>query len=102
PTADDAARPNEALKPWVALYVGGMGSKSKNFYNDLVSQYGFADDARTLQELYLGGKQLEAIRRVPDALVDAISIAGPAAYVRERLEGGASAGGTELLASLTG
>jgi F420-dependent oxidoreductase-like protein len=97
---DDRARAREALKPWVALYVGGMGSKSKNFYNDLARQYGFADDARTLQELYLGGKQLEAIRRVPDALVDAISIAGPASYVRERLPVWAAAGVTTLLASV--
>src|SRR4030081_1211386 len=79
-----------------------MGSKRKNFYNALVRRYGFADDARTLQELYLGGKQLEAIRRVPDALVDAISIAGPAAYVRERLGMWASAGVTNLLASVHG
>jgi F420-dependent oxidoreductase-like protein len=99
---DDRARARDALKPWVALYVGGMGSKSKNFYNDLVTQYGFADDARTLQELYLGGKQLEAIRRVPDSLVDAISIAGPQSYVRERLAGWASAGVTTLLASVHG
>jgi len=98
----DRAGAREALKPWVALYVGGMGSKSKNFYNDLVRQYGFADEARTLQELYLGGKQLEAIRRVPDALVDAISIAGPASYVRERLPLWASAGVTTLLASVHG
>jgi F420-dependent oxidoreductase-like protein len=99
---DDRARAREALKPWVALYVGGMGSKSKNFYNDLVRRYGFADDARTLQELYLGGKQLEAIRRVPDALVDAISIAGPPSYVREQLAVWASAGVTTLLASVHG
>jgi alkanesulfonate monooxygenase SsuD/methylene tetrahydromethanopterin reductase-like flavin-dependent oxidoreductase (luciferase family) len=99
---DDRARAREALKPWVALYVGGMGSKSKNFYNDLVSKYGFADDARSLQELYLGGKQLEAIRRVPDALVDAISIAGPPTYVRERLRVWAAAGVTTMLASVHG
>jgi len=99
---DDRSRARDALKPWVALYVGGMGSKTKNFYNDLASQYGFADDARILQELYLGGKQLEAIRRVPDALVDAISIAGPASYVRERLEVWASAGVTTMLASVHG
>ena len=97
---DDRVRARDVLKPWVALYVGGMGSKSKNFYNDLVSQYGFADDARTLQDLYLGGKQLEAIRRVPDALVDAISIAGPPAYARERIALWASAGVTTLLASV--
>jgi F420-dependent oxidoreductase-like protein len=99
---EDRARAREALKPWVALYVGGMGSKSKNFYNDLVGRYGFAEDARTLQELYLGGKQLEAIKRVPDALVDAISIAGPASYVGERLGVWASAGVTALLASVHG
>jgi F420-dependent oxidoreductase-like protein len=99
---DDRARARDALKPWVALYVGGMGSKTKNFYNDLVIQYGFADDARTLQELYLGGKQLEAIRRVPDALVDAISIAGPPSFVRERLAVWAAAGVTALLASVHG
>src|SRR5712691_10273146 len=99
---DDRARAREALKPWVALYVGGMGSRSKNFYNDLVTRYGFAEDARTLQDLYLGGKQLEAIRRVPDALVDAISIAGPATYVRERLAMWASAGVTTMLASVHG
>src|SRR2546423_4639340 len=99
---DDRTRAREALKPWVALYVGGMGSRTKNFYNDLVSRYGFADDARTLQDLYLGGKQLEAIRRVPDALVDAISIAGPPSYVRERLRVWAAAGVTTLLASVHG
>src|SRR3989449_10702291 len=99
---DDRVRAREALKPWVALYVGGMGSRTKNFYNDLVSRYGFADEARTLQDLYLGGKQLEAIRRVPDALVDAISIAGPPAYVRERLAVWASARVTTLLASVHG
>jgi F420-dependent oxidoreductase-like protein len=99
---EDRARAREALKPWVALYVGGMGSRTKNFYNDLVGRYGFAEDARTLQELYLGGKQLEAIRSVPDALVDAISIAGPASYVRERLGLWASAGVTTLLASVHG
>jgi F420-dependent oxidoreductase-like protein len=97
---DDRGRARDRLRPWVALYVGGMGSRSKNFYNDLVSRYGFADEARTLQELYLGGKQLEAIRRVSDALVDAISIAGPPSYVRTRLEVWASAGVTTILASV--
>jgi F420-dependent oxidoreductase-like protein len=99
---DDRARARDTLKPWVALYVGGMGSRTKNFYNDVVSQYGFASEARTLQELYLGGKQLEAIRRVPDALVDAITIAGPASYVRERLQIWSSAGVTMLLAGVHG
>jgi F420-dependent oxidoreductase-like protein len=99
---EDRARARDALKPWVALYVGGMGSKRKNFYNDLVTRYGFGEAARTLQELYLGGKQLEAIRQVPDALVDAISIAGPPSYVRERLPAWAAAGVTTMLAIVHG
>src|SRR5256884_3046574 len=99
---DDGTRAREALKPWVALYVGGMGSRTKNFYNDLVSRYGFADDARTLQDLYLGGKQLEAIRPVPDALGDAISRSRPPSYARERLHPSATAGGSTLLASVHG
>src|SRR5690349_12066344 len=86
----------------MAQDVGGMGSRSENFYYVLVSRYGLADDARSLQDLELGGKQLEAIHRVPDALVDAISIAGPPSYVRERLAVWASAGVTTMLASVQG
>jgi len=99
---DDRSRARDAMRPWVALYVGGMGSRAKNFYNEVVHQYGFADDARDIQDLYLTGKRLEAIHRVPDALVDSITIGGPPAYVRERLRAWASAGVTLLLAAVQG
>jgi F420-dependent oxidoreductase-like protein len=97
---DDRARARDALRPWAALYVGGMGSRQKNFYNDVVKRYGFAEEAQRIQELYLGGKRLEAIRSVPDALMDAISIAGPLGHVQERLHAWAAAGVTLLLADV--
>ena len=97
---DDRSAARDAIRPWVALYVGGMGSRAKNFYNEVVQRYGFVEEARDIQELYLTGKKLEAIRRVPDILVDSITIVGPPAYVRERIEAWASAGVTLLLASV--
>lgn len=97
---DDRRRARDALKPWAALYIGGMGSRRKNFYNELVARYGYEAEARTIQELYLGGKKLEAIRSVPDALIDSISIAGPVGYVQERLDAWSSSGVTLLLASM--
>jgi alkanesulfonate monooxygenase SsuD/methylene tetrahydromethanopterin reductase-like flavin-dependent oxidoreductase (luciferase family) len=97
---EDRGRARDALRPWAALYIGGMGSREKNFYNDLVQRYGFADDARRIQDLYLTGKKLEAIRLVPDALMDAIAIAGPSGHVQERLHHWGAAGVTLLLADL--
>ena len=99
---DDRSAARDAIRPWVALYVGGMGSRAKNFYNEVVQRYGFKEEARDIQELYLTGKKLEAIRRVPDTLVDAITIVGPHNYVRERIEAWSSAGVTLLLASVQG
>lgn len=93
---DDRGRARDALRPWAALYIGGMGSRSKNFYNELVVRYGFAEPARSIQELYLTGRKLEAIRSVPDELIDAISIAGPRGYVEERLQVWEAAGATLL------
>jgi alkanesulfonate monooxygenase SsuD/methylene tetrahydromethanopterin reductase-like flavin-dependent oxidoreductase (luciferase family) len=66
--------------------VGGMGAKGKNFYNALVRRYGWEDAAEQIQELYLGGKQREAIAAVPDELVDALALVGPKERIRERLE----------------
>ena len=99
---DDRSAARDAIRPWVALYVGGMGSRAKNFYNEVVQRYGFKEEARDIQDLYLTGKKLEAIRRVPDTLVDAITIVGPPAYVRERIEAWSSAGVTLLLATVHG
>jgi F420-dependent oxidoreductase-like protein len=83
---DDVQALRDALKPHIALYVGGMGSKGKNFYNSLVSRYGWEAEAARIQELYLGGRQREAIAAVPDELVDAVSLVGPKERIRDRLE----------------
>ncbi len=83
---DDVDGLRNSLKPHVALYVGGMGAKGKNFYNALVSRYGWEAEAAEIQELYLAGKQREAIAAVPDELVDAVSLVGPKERIRERLE----------------
>ena len=83
---DDVQTLRDALKPHLALYVGGMGAKGKNFYNALVSRYGWEDEAARIQELYLGGRQRDAIAAVPDELVDAVSLVGPKERIAERLE----------------
>ncbi|GGR16230.1 MULTISPECIES: LLM class F420-dependent oxidoreductase [Agromyces] len=92
-------RPEDVLplvKPQLALYVGGMGARGKNFYNDLVASYGFAEEAARIQELYLAGRKEEAVAAVPDELVRAISLIGPASYVAERVAAFAEAGVTTL------
>jgi F420-dependent oxidoreductase-like protein len=83
---DDVPALTDALRPYVALYVGGMGAKGRNFYNSLVRRYGWEEEAERIQELYLGGKQREAIAAVPDELVDAVSLIGPKERIAERLE----------------
>ena len=94
---DDVEVLRNALKPHVALYVGGMGAKGKNFYNALVSRYGWEAEATRIQELYLAGKQREAIAAVPDELVDAVSLVGPKERIRERLEAWRETSVTTLL-----
>jgi F420-dependent oxidoreductase-like protein len=83
---DDAPALHDALRPYVALYVGGMGAKGRNFYNSLVRRYGWEEEAERIQELYLAGKQREAIAAVPDELVDAVSLVGSKERIAERLE----------------
>jgi F420-dependent oxidoreductase-like protein len=83
---DDVEALRDALRPHVALYVGGMGAKGRNFYNSLVRRYGWEEDAERIQELYLAGKQREAIAAVPDALVDAVTLVGPKERIAERLD----------------
>jgi len=73
------------LKPFLALYMGGMGAKGKNFYNDLACRYGYEEAAAKVQELYLSGRQQEAAGAVPDELVDAVALCGPKERIRERL-----------------
>jgi F420-dependent oxidoreductase-like protein len=74
------------VKPFLALYIGGMGARDANFYNDLACRYGYADDARAVQELYLAGKKREAAAAIPDALVDDVALCGPKQRIAERLE----------------
>ncbi len=95
--SDDLARAHDALRPWVALYVGGMGSKAKNFYNETVRRYGFEAEATEIQDLYLSGNKRSAIAAVPDALVDAVALSGPPVRIRERIQACAQAGATLLI-----
>ncbi len=74
------------FKPLLALYIGGMGAKGKNFYFDLACRYGYEEAAITIQDLYLSGKRAEAVGAVPNALVDDVSICGPRERIKERLE----------------
>jgi F420-dependent oxidoreductase-like protein len=83
---DDVDALRDALKPHLALYVGGMGAKGTNFYNALVRRYGWEAEAELIQELYLDGKRREAAAAVPDELVDAVSLVGPKERIRNRLE----------------
>jgi len=86
-------------KPQLALYIGGMGAKGKNFYHNVATKYGFGDVADRIQELYLSGRKAEAIAAVPDELVRNISLIGPRGYVKERIAAFAEAGVTTLLAT---
>jgi len=83
--SDDREAARDAMRPVLALYVGGMGSREKNFYNQLVQRYGFEDAAHEVQDLYLDGKKDEAAAALPGELIDAVSLAGPPDVVRDRL-----------------
>lgn len=95
--SEDVGAARDVLRPVLALYVGGMGARGANFYNALVRRYGFEDDADRIQQLYLDGKQREAIAAVPDALVDAVSLVGPPERIRDRLDAWRESGATTLL-----
>ncbi len=82
---DDVQALRDSLKPHLALYVGGMGAKGKNFYNTLMCRYGWEAEAARIQELYLAGHQREAIAAVPDELVDAVALVGPKERIADRL-----------------
>jgi F420-dependent oxidoreductase-like protein len=89
---DDIEAARDALRPFIALYVGGMGSRKQNFYNQLVQRYGFEDEARRIQDLYLDGRKDEAAAAIPGELIDQIALVGPADRVRDRLEAFRAAG----------
>lgn len=86
-----------AVKARLALYVGGMGARGRNFYNELACRYGYEEAARTVQDLYLAGRKAEAEAAVPDALVDEVALCGPRERIRERLHEWRASGVTTLM-----
>src|SRR3954466_8629149 len=80
---DDIDRARDAMRPFLALYVGGMGSRKQNFYNALVRRSGFEDAAEEVQELYLGGKKDEAAAALPAELIDMTTLCGPKERIKE-------------------
>jgi F420-dependent oxidoreductase-like protein len=83
--SDDREAARNLMRPVLALYIGGMGSREQNFYNKLVQRYGFEAAAKEIQDLYLDGKREEAGAAIPDELIDMVSLCGPRDVVRDRL-----------------
>ena len=96
---DDVEAGRDFLKPYYALYVGGMGARGKNFYNDLFNRYGYEAEARQIQDLYLDGNKRDAAAAVPDAFVDEVALVGPKERLAERLDAWRESGVTSLLVS---
>ncbi|HEX9364527.1 MAG TPA: LLM class F420-dependent oxidoreductase [Candidatus Dormibacteraeota bacterium] len=94
---DDIESARNAMRPIIALYVGGMGSREQNFYNRLVSSYGFEAAAARVQELYLAGQKTEAMFALPDELIDLVSIVGPKDRVKAKLRDFRDAGVDTLI-----
>ena len=93
---DDVVALRELSRPMVALYVGGMGAKGKNFYNDVACRYGFEKEAKEIQDLYLSGKKQEAAALVPDEMLELTTLCGPKGYIKERLAAFDAAGVTHV------
>jgi F420-dependent oxidoreductase-like protein len=93
---DDAAQYRDYARPMAALYIGGMGARGKNFYNDVCRDYGFADEAIAVQDAYLDGRKEEAAGLLPDALIENTTLCGDEAYVVDRLAAYSEAGVTSL------
>jgi F420-dependent oxidoreductase-like protein len=93
---DDVIALRDLARPMVALYVGGMGAKGRNFYNDVVRRYGYEEEAEKIQDLYLDGKKSEAEALVPDELLESMSLCGPESYVAERIAAFKGAGVSHL------
>jgi F420-dependent oxidoreductase-like protein len=95
----EATAVRDRARPELALYIGGMGAKGKNFYNNVVRRYGFEQAAEEIQDLYLGGKREEAAAAVPDELVTMTTLCGPEGHIAERIAAYAEAGVTHLIVS---
>ena len=83
---EDLAACRDAVRPQLALYIGGMGARSKNYYNDLIKRLGYEAAAGNIQDLFLAGRRKEAEAAVPDALIDEISLVGTRERIRDRLQ----------------
>ena len=94
---DDVEPLLEFVRPALALYIGGMGARGKNFYNDLAVRYGYEAEAKTIQDLYLDGKKDEAAAAVPTSWCGPSSLIGPESYVAERIAAFAEAGVSTLM-----
>ncbi len=96
---DDHAAARDQMRPFLALYFGGMGSRTQNFYKALMERYGFEAEADEVQRLYLAGDHKGACRALPDELIDMVTLCGPRAFVAERLAAFRDAGVGTLIAS---
>jgi len=97
--ADDLAAARDAMRPFLALYIGGMGAKERNFYTEQAARYGFEQAARTVQDHYLAGDRAQAMAALPDELIDLVTLCGPPGRVRERLAAHRDAGVGTLIAA---
>ncbi len=97
--SDDREMARNLMRPGLALYIGGMGSRKQNFYNNLVKRYGFEEAAEEIQNLYLDGKKAEAGEAIPAELIDQIALCGPKDFVRERIAAFRDAGVGTLMVS---
>jgi F420-dependent oxidoreductase-like protein len=99
---DDAAHRRNLARPHVALYVGGMGARGHNFYNELFARYGYEKEAHEIQEHFLEGRRKDAEAAIPEAFLEEVTLCGPRAYVKDRLAEYEEAGVTVLNADLVG
>jgi len=97
---DDIAACRNPVKNMMALYIGGMGARDKNFYNDYAKRLGYEEAAVTIQDLFLSGKKADAAAAVPDALVDEVALVGPEDRIRDRLQAWKEAGKKKHVGSL--
>jgi F420-dependent oxidoreductase-like protein len=98
---DDLESGRLSMKPFIALYIGGMGARNKNFYNDLARRYGYDQAAEQIQDLYLSGQKMEATMAVPDELVDELTLVGSRDRIADRLEVWRGAGVTTMIVNTT-
>ncbi len=98
---DDVREAFRRMKPNIALYVGGMGHRDKNFHNDMMVRRGYGDAAKSIQELYLAGRKGEAMEAIPDEYCDEMSLTGSPARIRERFRAWEDSGATGLTVNTT-